>query len=116
MEKKFPYTFTCDVCGQEFYSKVNPEGWRSHKCNKCAGKKYPDYPVNAPVVNNTAKAQNVEKYQPRTEFSTEDYVKELVDVYEMLKYTVEGRNLEIPEASLCQWATSVMIQKGKNNG
>ena len=123
MVEQFPYTFKCDVCGGEFYSKVDPSGWRSHKCNKCSGKQYRDYPVNSnttvvqtyqpkpvptrPVYNEQAKVQ-----QPQ-EFNLEEYISDLLMVYVTLRNMCDESKLTIPQENLCQWATGIMIQKGK---
>ena len=46
MSNGFNYTYTCEKCGRDFYSKVDPSGWRHKICNGCSGKTYKDYPVN----------------------------------------------------------------------
>ena len=120
---QFPYTFTCDVCGGEFYSKVDPSGWRSHKCNACSGKQYKDYPVAGsqpkptyqpkpvpvkPVYNNV-QAQPVAK----AEFNLQEYIADLLMVYVTLRDMCDEAKLTIPQENLCAWATGIMIQKGK---
>lgn len=122
MTQAFPYTFKCDVCGGEFYSKVDPSGWRTHKCNKCSGKQYKDYPVesgsttyapkNVPtarqVYNNVPPKQVEQK-----EFNLEEYISDMLMVYGTLKIMCDQATYTIPEECLCAWTTSIMIQKGR---
>ena len=121
MAQDFQYTFRCDKCGGEFYSKVDPSGWRHHLCNACSGKQYKDYPVangvsytpktvptNKPVYNNIP-PKPVEK----KEFNIEEYATDLFICYCTIKATFEKGGCTIPEESLCAWATSAMIQKGR---
>lgn len=122
MAQSFPYTFVCDVCGGTFYSKVDPSGWRSHKCNKCSGKQYKDYPVEGttpsyqpkavptakPVYNNQA-ANKVEK----KEFNLDEYIADIIFTYCAIAQACDNAKLNIPVENLCAWTTSALIQKGK---
>ena len=45
MSNNFQYTFTCEKCGGQFYSKLDPSNWKHTICNACSGKPYKDYPV-----------------------------------------------------------------------
>ena len=122
------FTFTCEKCGGQFYSKVDPSGWRHTICNKCSGKPYKDLPVegSAPtpqyqpkpvptarpsygqVSNGVAPAQVVKK-----EFDLDTYIAEMLMVYSALKIACDEQRLTIPEENLCNWTTSIMIQKAK---
>lgn len=122
MTQQFPYTFVCEKCGGTFYSKTDTSSWRHHVCNACAGKQYKDYPVPGttpgynpqpvptakPVYNNVPPRQ-VEK----KEFNIEEYATDLFICYCTIKATFEKGGCTIPEESLCAWATSAMIQKGR---
>lgn len=124
MAQAFPYTYTCEKCGGQFYSKVDPSGWRHHVCNACSGKQYKDYPVAGtqptPVYNPqpvpTAKPvyNNIPAQQvPKKEFDLETYVAELIEVYITLSTMCDEAKLTIPVENLCNWTTSIMIQKEK---
>ena len=122
------FTFTCEKCGGQFYSKVDPSGWRHTICNKCSGKPYKDLPVEgsaqAPtyqpkpvptarpsygqVSNGVAPAQVVKK-----EFDLDTYIADMLMVYSALKIACDEQRLTIPEENLCNWTTSIMIQKAK---
>ena len=122
MAQNFPYTFTCEKCGGEFYSKLDPSGWRHHVCNACSGKNYKDYPVTnvtpsyqpkpvptaKPVYNNVAP-----KLVEKKEFNLEEYIADMLVVYGTLKIMSDQATYTIPEECLCAWTTSIMIQKGK---
>ena len=117
------FVFTCEKCGGQFYSKVDPSGWRHTICNKCSGKPYKDFPVPSgsnvtpqytpkpvptkPVYNKQATAQ-----QPQ-EFNLQEYIADLLMVYTTLRDMVDESGLTIPQENLCAWATGIMIQKGK---
>jgi hypothetical protein len=115
------YKFTCEKCGGEFYSKADPSGWRHKMCNACSGKPYKDYPVETttltapkpvptkPVYNNIAPTK------PKQEFNLDDYIMDMLSVFETLKVSCDEAKLTIPIDNLCQWTTSIMIQKGKLN-
>lgn len=124
MAQAFPYTYTCEKCGGQFYSKVDPSGWRHHVCNACSGKQYKDYPVPGtqptPVYNPqpvpTAKPvyNNIPAQQvPKKEFDLETYVAEMIEVYITLSTMCDEAKLTIPIENLCNWTTSIMIQKEK---
>lgn len=113
------YEFVCEKCGGRFYSKADPSGWRHKMCNACSGKPYKDYPVDTttvtapkpvpikPVVN------NVVQQPPKKEFNLDEYIMDMLSVYETLKLSCDEAKLTIPIDNLCQWTTSIMIQKGK---
>ena len=124
MAQAFPYTYTCEKCGGQFYSKVDPSAWRHHVCNACSGKQYRDYPVAGtqptPVYNPqpvpTAKPvyNNIPAQQvPKKEFDLETYIAELIEVYITLSTMCDEAKLTIPVENLCNWTTSVIIQKEK---
>ena len=112
------YEFTCEKCGGEFYSKTDPSGWRHKMCNACSGKPYKDYPVETtmpapkpvpikPVYNQVAQTQT------KKEFNLDEYIMDMLATYEALKLACDEAKLTIPIDNLCQWTTSIMIQKGK---
>lgn len=114
------YTFVCEKCGGQFYSKLDPSGWRHKVCNSCSGKPYKDYPVNGAV------AQPKPAYTPRPvpttvapalptkkEFNLEEYITDMFFVYATLKRMADENRFTIPEDNLCNWTTSIMIQKEK---
>lgn len=124
MAQAFPYTYTCEKCGGQFYSKVDPSTWRHHVCNACSGKQYKDYPV--------AGTQPVPTYQPKPvptakpvynnvqpvavakkEFDLDTYIAEMLVVYQALSIACDEAKLIIPVDNLCNWTTSIMIQKEK---
>lgn len=118
------FTFTCEKCGKEFYSKVDPSGWRHHVCNGCAGKPYRDYPVGSNVsVAPTYNPKPVPTVKPvynkqaevqvQQEFNLQEYISDLLMVYVTLRDMVDEAKLTIPQENLCAWATGIMIQKGK---
>ena len=126
MAQAFPYTYTCEKCGGQFYSKVDPSGWRHHVCNACSGKQYKDYPVAGtqptPVYNpqpvptakpvyNNIPAQHV----PKKEFDLETYVAEMIEVYITLSTMCDEAKLTIPIENLCNWTTSILIEKNKRS-
>lgn len=103
--------FICESCGKEVdCGDKNPANWKQKLCYTCRLKQKSSTPV-AP-----AKAQAVTKYEPAKAFNVEQYINELVEVYEMFTYVLQGKGIELPPESICAWATSLMIQKGKNNG
>lgn len=124
MAQSFPYTYTCEKCGGQFYSKVDPSTWRHHVCNACSGKQYKDYPVAGtqpvptyqpkpvptakPVYNNVQPVQVQKK-----EFDLENYITDMLLVYGTLKIMCDQAKYTIPEDCLCAWTTSIMIQKEK---
>lgn len=122
MAQAFPYTYTCEKCGGQFYSKVDPSTWRHHVCNTCSGKQYKDYPVAGaaptyqpkpvptakPVYNNVQPVAVAKK-----EFDLETYIADMLVVYGTLKEMCDQAKYIIPEDCLCAWTTSVMIQKEK---
>lgn len=114
----FDYTFTCEKCGGQFYSKVDPSNWKHTVCNKCSGKQFKDYPVGNTQPSYQPKPVPTTKqtYQPQVkkEFDYEEYIEEMLVVYGTLKGKAELAGYAIPEESLCAWTTSIMIQKGRS--
>lgn len=117
------FTFTCEKCGGQFYSKVDPSGWRHHVCNACSGKPYKDLPVagatTQPAYQPKPVPTKVSTYssQPvqvtKKEFNLDDYVADMLLVYNTLKIACDEQKMLIPTECLCSWTTSIMIQKGK---
>ena len=122
MAQAFPYTYTCEKCGGQFYSKVDPSTWRHHVCNACSGKQYKDYPVAVatptyqpkpvptakPVYNNVQPVAVAKK-----EFDLETYIADMLVVYGTLKEMCDQAKYTVPEDCICSWTTSIMIQKEK---
>lgn len=113
------FTFTCDKCGGQFYSKVDMSKWAHKTCNACSGKPYKDYPVEntipqraqqtaQPVYNNVQPTQVTKK-----EFDLESYITDMILVYNTLSIMCDEAKLTIPIENLCNWTTSIMIQKEK---
>lgn len=118
MSSGFNYTYTCEKCGKQFYSKADPSGWAHTICNGCSGKPYKDYPVQNAVAMPVVKPvptnrQQTYSPQPKAEFDCEKYIEEMLVVYGMLKHKAELAKYTIPEESLCAWTTSIMIQRSK---
>lgn len=112
------YKFTCEKCGGEFYSKADPSGWRHKTCNACSGKPYKDYPVetvnvSAPKPVPIKPVYNQQAQQVKKEFNLDEYIMEMLSTFELLKVACDEAKLTIPVDNLCQWTTSIMIQKGK---
>ena len=109
------YEFTCEICGKQCNSKTDPSTWKGDKiCWDCRKKKQTATQTEpSKQANNSSVAQPTNSnYTPR-EFDLNKYLDDLFDIYECLKYKAESRQLEIPEANLCQWTTSILIQKDK---
>lgn len=122
MAQGFDYTFKCEKCGGEFYSKVDPSGWRHHLCNACSGKQYKDYPVQGstptyapkPVPTTKQVYNNVQpKPVEKKEFNLDEYIADLIFTYMTLSVMCDEAKLTIPVENLCNWTTSIMIQKGR---
>ena len=120
MAQQFDYTFTCDKCGGEFYSKVDPSGWRHHLCNACSGKQFKDYPVNKPSyspkpvptskpVYNNIPPKQVEK----KEFNLDEYITDIIGTYLAISNACDEAKLTIPIENICAWTTGAIIAKGK---
>lgn len=113
------FEFTCEKCGGRFYSKADPSTWRTKMCNSCSGKPYKDYPVDTtsivapkpipvkPVYNKVAESQ------VKKEFNLDEYIMDIISTFEALSMACDEAKLTIPIDNLCQWTTSIMIQKGK---
>jgi hypothetical protein len=124
MAQAFPYTYTCEVCGGTFYSKVDPSSWHHHKCNKCSGKQYRDYPVEGtqsmpvyqpkPVPTSKPVYNNVQPVVvPKKEFNLDEYITDIIATYIAISNACDEAKLTIPVENLCAWTTGALIQKGK---
>ena len=111
------YEFTCEVCGKQCNSKTDPSTWKGGKiCWDCRNKKQTATGTTTPkqTNNNNIQPQSKTNYTPQNNsFDLNKYLDELFDIYECLKIKAESRQLEIPEANLCQWTTSILIQKDR---
>lgn len=124
MAQTFPYTYTCEKCGGQFYSKVDPSTWRHHVCNACSGKQYKDYPVAGAQPTLVYQPQPVPTAKPvynnvqpvvvaKKEFDLETYITDMLVVYGTLKEMCDQAKYTVPEDCICSWTTSIMIQKEK---
>lgn len=116
------FTFTCEKCGGQFYSKADPSGWRHKVCNACSGKPYKDLPVEGgtpvqyqpkPVPTARTNYNNVQPTPVKKEFDDEEYMADIISTFIRLSAMCEEANLTIPMDNLCNWTTSIMIQKGR---
>ena len=116
------FEFTCEKCGKRFYSKVDPSGWKHTICNGCSGKPYKDYPVpdngSTEGTSYTPKPVPVKPVynkpqEPKAEFNLKDYASDMFMVYLTLKEMADESKINIPIENLCNWTTSIMIQKYK---
>lgn len=116
------FEYTCEKCGGRFYSKADPSGWKHTVCNACSGKPYKDYPVDGNVT--TAPAPRAVPVKPtynkvapvqveKEEFNLEEYISDMLIVYGTLLQMASETDYNIPVENLCNWTTSIMIQKGK---
>jgi hypothetical protein len=110
------YTFQCEVCGRTVTSKSDPSNWRTKTCWDC--KQKGAQPTVAQPQSKTASM--VSNYggkvigtTPIKAFDIDKYIEDLFTVYGKLKAEAETRGVEVPEANLCQWVTSILIQKDK---
>ena len=124
MAQSFPYTFTCEKCGGQFYSKLDPSGWRHHVCNACSGKNYKDYPVQGTQATPTYNPQPVPTAKPvynnvkpvqveKKEFNLDEYITDIIATYLAIANACDSAGLTIPIENICAWTTGAMIQKGK---
>ena len=113
MSNSFQYTYTCEKCGKQFYSKADPSNWAHTVCNGCSGKPYKDYTVASATPQYQPKPPQTYSPQPKAEFDCEKYIEEMLVVYGMLKHKADLAKYTIPEESLCAWTTSIMIQRSK---
>ena len=110
------FTFNCEVCGKECTSKTDPANWKAGKvCWDCRNKKQTENTNgnSKPAQQQGFQRQSNSNCNHNHEFDLDKYVCDLLDVYESLLYLAKSRGLEIPDTSICQWATSIMIQKDK---
>ena len=82
------FTFTCEKCGGQFYSKADPSGWRHKLCNACSGKPYKDLPVAGgtqytphPVPTSKPQYNNIPPQQVKKEFDDEEYMADIISTY-----------------------------------
>ena len=115
------FTFICEKCGGTFQSKSDPSKWRHRLCNNCRGNQYASNPQGTSYSPRPVPVQpqlqgvvyNQQATPIKKEFDIEGYVSDMLFVYATLKRMVDENKMTIPEASLCQWTTSIMIQKDK---
>lgn len=121
------FTFTCEKCGGQFYSKVDPSGWRHRVCNACSGKPYKDIPVEGGATSPTYQTKPVPTARgfgvasnnvapvsvPKKEFNLEEYIADMLVIYGTLKTMCDEARYTIPEDCICSWTTSIIIEKNK---
>jgi hypothetical protein len=114
------FTFTCEKCGGQFYSKADPSGWRHKLCNACSGKPYKDLPVASgtsytphPVPTSKPQYNNIPPQPVKKEFDDEEYMADIISTYVRLSAMCDEAKITIPVDNLCNWTTSIMIQKGR---
>lgn len=96
------YSFVCEKCGKTVSCNSDPSKWKSRVCMDCR---------NGNKPSSTAPAT---RYTPPTKsFDLLTYVSEMIVVYKTLKDVCQEEGVEIPEANLAQWTTSIMIQKDR---
>lgn len=114
------FTFTCEKCGGQFYSKADPSNWLHKLCNACGRKPYKDLPVAGgtqykphPVPTSKPQYNNVPPQQVKKEFDDEEYMADIISTYVRLSAMCDEAKITIPVDNLCNWTTSIMIQKGR---
>ena len=108
------YSFQCEVCGKLVTSKSDPSNWRTKTCWDCkqkAGQVQPQ--VNKTNAMLTTFGGKEVSRPPIKTFNIDQYIEDLFTVYGKLKAEAEARGVDVPEANLCQWVTSILIQKDK---
>lgn len=109
--------FICEQCGKEVDCGMkDPSSWKSKLCFDCRQAQSGGAKSSYTPKYSTSKAQSATKYQPTKSFNLETYINDMLDVYEALKYSCEGRGVDVPQENLCAWVTSIMIQREKSNG
>ena len=97
------YSFVCEKCGKTVSCNSDPSKWKSKVCMDCRNK-----------ATSTPKVQASTRYTPPTKsFDLMTYISEMVVVYKAIKDVCKEEGLEIPEANLAQWTTSIMIAKDR---
>ena len=92
------YSFVCEKCGKTVSCKSDPSKWKQKICMDCRNQSAP---------------KPEQRYTPPKGFDLVTYVAEMIVVYTTIKNMVKEEGLEIPEANIAQWTTSIMIQKDK---
>lgn len=110
------YTFQCEVCGKTVTSKSDPTNWRTRTCWDCkqkGGQTTQAQPQNKTTAMLNSFGGKVVAQTQVKQFDIDKYIEDLFTVYGKLKAEAETRGVEVPEANLCQWVTSILIQKDK---
>lgn len=114
------YSFVCEKCGGTFQSKSDPSKWRNRLCNNCRGNQYATNQSPAPIYQ----AKPVPTAKPtyngvaptrveRKEFNLDEYITDMLLVYNTLAIACDEQKLTIPIENLCNWTTSIIIEKNK---
>ena len=120
------YTFVCEKCGGTFQSKTDPTTWRKRLCNNCRGNKYATnnqsggyQPRTVPTAVQTTQSVPTNVVYANTnlakkEFDLESYITDMFLVYATIKRMADENQMTIPADNICNWTTSIMIEKNKN--
>lgn len=93
------YSFVCEKCGKTVSCNSDPSKWKQRICLDC---------------RNKTSVKPEQRYTPPKGFDLVTYVAEMIVVYTTIKKMLDEEGLEVPEANIAQWTTSVMIQKDKS--
>lgn len=97
------YQFTCEKCGKTVSCKSDPSKWRQRICMDCRN------------ASGTAPASPTARYTPPAKsFDLMTYISEMVVIYKAIKSVCEEEGVELPEANIAQWTTSIMIAKDRS--
>lgn len=104
------YTFVCEKCGKTLSTNSDPSKWRERICFDCRNSSGQQV-SKAPSKRYTPPVQRSEAKVP--EFNLKTYVSEMIVVFQEIYSQCQENNLDIPLENMCNWTTSIMIQKGK---
>jgi hypothetical protein len=104
------YTFICEKCGKTVQSNSDPSKWKQRVCFDCKN-------ASGQVVSKSPTQRYVppsQKPEVKTSaFDLKTYVSEMIVVFQEIYTQCQENNLDIPIENMCNWTTSVMIQKGR---
>lgn len=96
------YSFTCEKCGKTVSCKSDPSKWRQRICMDCRN-----------GSGETTKTTTQRYTPPAKTFDLMTYISEMVVIYKAIKTVCEEEGVQLPEANIAQWTTSIMIAKDK---
>lgn len=94
------FSFVCEKCGKTITCNSDPSKWKQKICMDC--RRAMEKPVKPE-----------QRYTPPKGFDLVTYVAEMIVVYKTIKDMLAEEKIEVPEANIAQWTTSIMIQKDK---